>query len=93
MAKSSGLTIAAFKAQNRKPGNKCSFEVWLRTRSKEDQIAVFKAFDDPTVQVSAIHRVLQDQKDGFTGSRVVISRSRSGCKECDALRASLNGRK
>ena len=82
-----GLTLTDFKAANRPSGIPCGVSHFLKTFSVQNQKAVFDALDDPTIQVSAIWRVLRER--GFKGSREAVARSRHDCPACDQLRRSI----
>lgn len=82
------LTYEVFRAANKHPGTSCMLARFISgTLSVADQKATFDAIADPTIQISAIHRVLRER--GFPGSRESIARTRAGCTECNKLQKSL----
>lgn len=82
MAVKSKLSPEAFKAACRTAGSgTCLLVSLFRALSPDDVKHVRAAFADPSIQHSAIQRVLSEI--GFTGSINTIRRHRDfGCKHC-----------
>ena len=75
------LTLDAIRAENTKTGGTCTLAGFLHLLSPEDAATVRRAIADPSIQATAIARVLRQR--GYEHDHQVIDRHRRrGCRVC-----------